>query len=868
MIRMLLLVCLLQVHLACAAGDVWVALHGSDLAPGSQARPMASVQAALQRDPRARVFVAPGTYTLDRPIVLGPANSGASIEAADPAAPPVFEGARRIGPFVPLGKGLWRSVADFRVGGLWVDGRRAVPARTPNQDWMYATAPVGYGPDPQSGQVVDLGHKAFRVRNADASSLRGLSPEALADVRVVAWHSWSVSQHLLHALLPPEGDHTTLVLGSASMWPFFRFGPVQRFHLENYLEALDAPGEWFQARDGAVYYRPRPGEEMASANVMAPVLERLVEVAGASDVTLRNLRLRYNARRLSGAGGVAGLFAASEAGAALVVDDARRVHLQGLEIAHTADYGVWFRRACQDAVLEHSLLHDLGAGGVRIGETARAPASGQNTSGILIDNNIIRDGGHVYPDGVGVLVGYASDNVIRANDISGLLYSGVAVGWITAYAPTVARGNLVEANRIHHLGAGRLSDMAGIYTQGVSPGTVLRGNVVHDIWSYDQNGRGAWGIYADEASSDILVEGNLVYRTGSGGFHHHYGRNNTVRNNIFALGRDAQLERSRVESHSSFVFSRNIVVTAGAPLLAGLWRDSQFQIDDNLYFDITGATLHWSGLSFDQWRATGKDRNSLVADPGFVDPARDDYRLRPDAIALRRGFVPIAEAGVRGDAAWKALARSVVYPPLREAPPAVQPPGLEFAEGFESQPPGTPPAMAIVTVEGKGDSIGATTERARSGRHSLKLQDAPGLSQVFDPYFFYRPYHTQGLSVLRFSLLVEPGSNFWHEWRDAASPYRVCPSLTVQGGRLRAAGRELAAVPEGAWMQLEVSAALGAARTGTWTLALTLPGASPRIFTLPCRDADWQTLSWLGFVSNDTRASAVFLDDLELVNRR
>ena len=69
-------------------------------------------------------------------------------------------------------------------------------------------------------------------------------------------------------------------------------------------------------------------------------------------------------------------------------------------------------------------------------------------------------------------------------------------------------------------------------------------------------------------------------------------------------------------------------------------------------------------------------------------------------------------------------------------------------------------------------------------------------------------------------------------------------------------------------MQLEVSAALGAARTGTWTLALTLPGASPRIFTLPCRDADWQTLSWLGFVSNDTRASAVFLDDLELVNRR
>ncbi len=41
------------------------------------------------------------------------------------------------------------------------------------------------------------------------------------------------------------------------------------------------------------------------------------------------------------------------------------------------------------------------------------------------------------------------------------------------------------------------------------------------------------------------------------------------------------------------------------------------------------------------WQAEGQDRDSVVADPQFVDPAHDDYRLKPESPALQLGFEPI-----------------------------------------------------------------------------------------------------------------------------------------------------------------------------------------------------------------------------------
>jgi hypothetical protein len=50
-----------------------------------------------------------------------------------------------------------------------------------------------------------------------------------------------------------------------------------------------------------------------------------------------------------------------------------------------------------------------------------------------------------------------------------------------------------------------------------------------------------------------------------------------------------------------------------------------------------------------QWQAMGYDQHSLVADPLFVNPKENDYRLHPDSPALKLGFVPIdvSKIGIR-----------------------------------------------------------------------------------------------------------------------------------------------------------------------------------------------------------------------------
>jgi hypothetical protein len=180
--------------------------------------------------------------------------------------------------------------------------------------------------------------------------------------------------------------------------------------------------------------------------------------------------------------------------------------------------------------------------------------------------------------------------------------------------------------------------MGGIYTLGVQPGTRLRYNVIHDVQS---RGYGGWGIYDDEGSSYILVENNLVYRTKSNPYNQHYGRENVVRNNIFAFGREAQFSRGRIEPHASFIFTNNILCfDTDGKVLAGNWQELAAVIDRNLYFNVSGQPLDFAGLTFEQWQERGADRDSLIADPLFRDPANGDFALAPESPAERIGFVP------------------------------------------------------------------------------------------------------------------------------------------------------------------------------------------------------------------------------------
>jgi hypothetical protein len=266
----------------------------------------------------------------------------------------------------------------------------------------------------------------------------------------------------------------------------------------------------------------------------------------------------------------------------------------------------------------------------------------------------IGDGGHVYPAGVGVLIGRSTGNRIEHNHIHDLYYTGISAGWNWGYAESDGYGNLIEWNHIHDIGKGLLSDMGGIYLLGHAGGTRLRFNHIHDIVCRRYGG---WCAYTDEGSSDVLIESNLCYRANKDAFHQHYGRNNVVRNNILAYGGESVLAYSAQEEHLGVTFESNILLSHDMPILRNAgperWTPRQTRFQRNLYWCEAGAPefSRPTSSSGDQWAewSAENDPHGVMADPLFVDPQRGDFRLRPDSPALAMGFVPfnISQCGPR-----------------------------------------------------------------------------------------------------------------------------------------------------------------------------------------------------------------------------
>jgi len=90
---------------------------------------------------------------------------------------------------------------------------------------------------------------------------------------------------------------------------------------------------------------------------------------------------------------------------------------------------------------------------------------------------------------------------------------------------------------------------------------------------------------------------------------------------------------------------------------SGGWNDRVLSESDwNVFFHVgsddlaTGERNVTPEGTFDQWQGAGYDQNSLTTDPIFVNPADDDYRLKPESPAFKLGFkpIPVDKIGPRG----------------------------------------------------------------------------------------------------------------------------------------------------------------------------------------------------------------------------
>jgi len=269
------------IHVTPDGNDAW---SGRSDRPDKSDGPLASLAGArdavrklkAQGPPDRPVHVrfAAGTYPLTEPVDFGPADSGSAVapviyEAAA-GARVVLSGGRRIDGWKAGPDGVWTAAvpAAWRFEQLWVNGRRATRARSPNTFYFYMDHKVEAGIDPLTGKEANLSSRGIAGRGDDLAAVWGLSKEELADVTAVVYHSWEMSRHRIAGA---EREKNLLVATADAPWPFFQWGADQRYYLENFRAALDAPGEWFLARDGTLSYIPLPGEDMTQAQVIAPV---------------------------------------------------------------------------------------------------------------------------------------------------------------------------------------------------------------------------------------------------------------------------------------------------------------------------------------------------------------------------------------------------------------------------------------------------------------------------------------------------------------------------------------------------------------------------------------------------------------------
>ncbi len=819
-----------------------------------------------------------GTHRLAEPLVITPEDSGTADHPVTftgyEGQRPLLSGGRPLTGWQRGENGVWTvEIPEVRTGEwrflqLFVDGTRRRPARSPNSGYYRIAELLPGPPDPRAKPIA---RDQFVFASGD------LEPwERLSDVRLILMHSWETSYHPIQSI-DTQANIVRFTAPLREWWSIGYWEPNQRYYLENAREFLDEPGEWYLDRTrGVLSYLPLPGEDPREVEVIAPVLTELVRWDGNADegrfvnhVTLRGLNLHHTDWELSPEGN-SNTQAAVTVPAAVMATGARHCVLEDCQIAHVGTYGVWFGRGCKDNRIERNHLHDLGAGGIRIGEDRMAQHDVAEASRNVITNNYLHDGGHVYAAGVGLWLAQSSHNTISHNEIHSFDYSGISLGWTWSEAPNRTKNNTVEYNYVHHVVRGVLSDAGGIYTLGDQSGTVIRNNVFHDIWPYMGRPAMAWGIYFDQGSRGILVENNLVYHTLTGGLMNTGRPGNVVRNNIFALSARQAVWRWQLQEGPPSVVERNIFYLTQGELFHndGGRTDNRTRWDHNLYWRTDGQPLEFYGESFADWQARGLDRNGRVADPKFVDPARFDFRLQPDSPALEQGFQPIdtRRVGLRGPAEWRALPRQAEFPPTQLPPPPAPPEPTPLEEDFEATPPGRLPPRATVIEEGRGDRIRVTAEQAASGQHSLKVVDAPGLEHAFNPHLFYTPHFRTGRPVLSFDVRLEPGALLAHEWRDAASPYRSGPSLRLTaGGKLNANGRELLELPVGQWVRIEIATTLGDESTGSYDLTVTLPGQSPRSFPeLTYPGPKLPRLEWLGFVSLAQEQTVFYLDNIRL----
>lgn len=631
-----------------------------------------SLAAALQQaraDQRIRrIELASGRYELAGPIVIDEALSGTAaapfVLAAAPGAQPVLSGAARLPAlrWHAWHDGIWRArYTGPTFQRLWLGRRMLVRARYPDLD----PSKPGFGG----------------------------AADATAPARVARWHDpQGAVLHALHGLqwggvqVPIRGKNAdgSLIYGE-QVGNNRVMGPSERDRIvENVLEELDAPGEWFHdGRQGWLYFKPLAAGRPPASGFRAGTQEVLVRIEGhAAEVAHVQVRgLQFTDTEPTFLKATEPLLRSDwkfHRVGAVTIENARDVRVDDSDFVDLGGHAVVVSGRARGVAIAGNHIHAIGGTAVAfVGrpEAVRSPlfeyherlelAAIDRTPGPTSDaypqdsratDNLIHDIGLVDRQAAGVQISMAARITVDHNSIYRTPRAGINIGDGTWGGHRITHNDVFETvlltgdhgafnswgrDRYWHPDRAEMdrrvaAEPALPLLDAVEP-IVLKRN----RWRCDRG----WDVDLDDGASNYVIEENLLL---AGGLKLREGFRRIVRNNILV---DSGFHPHVWFDDSGDVFEANVVMAAHQPVGIRRWGRS---VNRNLF--VQQADL-------EQAQARGTDAASAAGDPRFANPGAGDYTVTNATLAAQVGFVnfPMGDFGVR-PARLKALARQPAFP--------------------------------------------------------------------------------------------------------------------------------------------------------------------------------------------------------------
>lgn len=561
------------------AADIYVSVKGSDQNAGTKAAPVATLSHALRKarelrrlnDPSVKgginIIMENGFYQLDETVVVRPEDSGTA------ASPTIIT--KTAGAEVVLSGGIpvsgWKKVSKTLLGvpnhikgkllvadvpdlgnsylefrQLWIDGKKATRAR----DWN----------NQEMGRILSWNFPA-KTCKIPLTSLKNMGDiEAIKGMEMVIQQWWAIA-NLRVKSVKVNGNAAELSfmepesrVQSEHPWPAPWISEKtgnSPFYLNNAIQFLDQPGEWFEdLKNGKVYYWPKAGENMNTAKAIVPYLETLVKMEGTIDhpvayVFFKGIDFQHSSwlrpsrfghvphqagmymldaykLKIPGTPDKAGLENQAWVGrpaAAVEVSYAHHTGFEDCKFEHHASTGLDYKRGTYYSSIKGNLFKDIGGTGILTGTfsdeatEAHLPYQPKDEREICsndsITNNLITDVTNEDWGCVGIGAGHVRGVYIANNEISHVGYSGISMGWGWTRTINAMRNNTITANKIHHY-AKYLYDAAAIYTLSAQPGSVISNNYIDSIYKapYPHDPEHWFYLYTDEGSSYFNVSNN------------------------------------------------------------------------------------------------------------------------------------------------------------------------------------------------------------------------------------------------------------------------------------------------------------------------------------------------------------------------